>query len=556
MKSQNIHGMNLTTRQSMKFSFFTFSVMLLSLMAAAQDSSKSKQVNITSSFKPTLKEAAKINFNPTPPTADTSRPRLQYSIPNQNLAFAFQPGTLKPLALQVDTGGKWDNESYVKFGYGNLKSPYLQAGLSAGDGRNVGFNAYAKHSSSEGEIDLQDYKSTSIDLSAFVKTSKNLEWNGRIGALQEDYNKYGGRFLIPGETPDSLEIRYQTWRGRLSFRNINRSELGISYAPELKVDVFGHDGEASESNTYLNVPLQKSFGTTFGVDLTVTGNLSRYKPDTKSAITNNYFSFAPSLLFKKSNVNIQAGIRPSWDNGDFKLFPNLMVEFNTTDNRFSVQGGWTGYLRNSGYQYTATMNPWIWAPVNVMNTRIEERYVGLKGSAGNHFTFGVKAGSNILHNQPLFINDTITGRSFGVVYEPKTRVTNLGGELGYTVGEKFSLISNLSVNQYKTDSAVKAWGLLPLEWKTTMRLLVLKDLYVNSTLYAFDGGWALNKEGRRNMPAEMDFSAGLEFKVWKYIKVWGQFNNILNKEYQRWNQYPVYGFNFLAGVVISFAQQN
>ena len=190
------------------------------------------------------------------------------------------------------------------------------------------------------------------------------------------------------------------------------------------------------------------------------------------------------------------------------------------------------------------------------NTRIEERYVGFKGSAGNHFTNGVKAGSNILHNQPLFVNDTITGRSFAVVYEPRTKVINLGGEIGYTVGEKFSLITNLSINQYKTDSAVKAWGLLPMEWKTSMRLQVLKDLYVNSTLYAFDGPWALNKTGRENMPAALDLSAGLEFKVWKYIKVWGQFNNIINKEYERWNQYPVYGFNFLAGVVISFAQSN
>ena len=542
-------------------SFYTRPILIATLSlaitaATAQDTTKNRDVNVTSAFKPTLKEAAKINFNPTPPTADTTRPRLQYSIPNQNLAFAFQPGSLKPLALQVDTGGRWDNESYLKFGYGNFKTPFLQAGLSAGDGRNIGFTAYAKHSSSEGDIPYQEYRSTAVDLNAFLKTSKNLKWNARIGALQEDYYKYGQAFVIPGETEDSLELRYQTWRGRLSFQNVDRTELGITYAPEIRIDVFGNGRSTSESNTYINLPIQKYFGEAFGVDLAVTGSLSRYKPHNKSAIANNYFSFAPSLLYKQSNVNIQAGIRPSWDRKEFKLLPNVMVEFNTTDKRFSVQGGWTGNLRNSGFQYLATMNPWIWTPEDVRNTRIEERYVGFKGSAGDHFSYGVKAGSNILHHQPLFVNDTVNGRSFGVVYEPRTKVINLGGELAYTVGEKFSLISNLSINQYKTDSSVKAWGLLPLEWKTSMRLMVLKDLYVNSTLYAFDGPWALNKTGRENMPAAMDLSAGLEFKVWKYIKVWGQFNNIFNKEYERWNQYPVYGFNFLAGVVISFAQKN
>ncbi len=540
----------------MKSVIITASVLLIAIAATAQDTTKRKEVNITSSFKPTLKEAAKINFNATPPTADTTRPKLQYNIPAQNLLFAFQPGSLKPLALQVDTGGKWDNESYVKLGYGNFKSPFLLAGLSAGDGRSMGINAYVKHNSSNGNIDLQDYKSSSVDLSVFFKTSKNLEWNGRIGAMQEEFNKYGGFFKIPGESKDSTELKYQTFRGRLSFHNINRTELGISYAPEVKIDVFRGVDQASESNTYINAPLQKYFGAIFGVDLALTANLSRYKPQGKTSIANNYFLFSPSLLFKKPSVNIQAGIRPSWNNSEFKLLPNVLAEFNTTDKRFSVQLGWTANLRNSGYQYTATMNPWIWKPSNVYNTRVEERYAGFKGPVGDHFTYSAKVASNILNNQPLFINDTITGRSFKVLNEPEVKVINLGGELGYTVGEKFSLISNLSINQYKTKLNEKAWGLLPLEWKTTMRLQVLKDLYVNSSLFAFDGPWSLTKTGKKNLPAAMDLSAGLEFKIVKNIKLWGQFNNIFNKEYQRWNQYPVYGFNFLAGVVFSFAQTN
>jgi len=550
--------MNTFKQQSMKPYIVAAIALLSTQLLQAQDSTKKKEVNITSAFKPTLKEAAKINFNPTPPSSDTTRPRLQYNIPNQNLLFGFQPGSLKPMALQVDTGGKWNNDSYLKIGYGNFKTPFLQAGLSAGDGRNAGFNFFAKHSSSKGNIEQQDYSSTQMDLHGFVKTQKNLEWNGRFGLLQDDYNKYGGKFKIPGESEDSTDLRYQTIRGRIAFHNINRSELGISYSPELKVDIFreSKSQEASESNTYINLPLQKYFGTTFGAAVEATGSLSRYKPRKASAINNSYFYFSPSLLYRKSTVNIQAGIRPSWDNSEFKLLPNLMVEFNTPDKRFSVQGGWTASIRNSGYQYNATVNPWIWAPSTVRNTRIEERYVGIKGSAGDHFSFGARAGSNILNNQPLYINDTVTGRSFSVYYEPRIKVANLSGELGYTVGEKFSLITNLSFSNYKPDTSSKAWGLLPMEWKTSMRLQVLNDLYVNSTLYAFDGPWSLHKDGRKNLPAAMDLSAGLEFKVWKYIKIWGQFNNILNKEYQRWNQYPVYGFNFLAGAIVTFGQKN
>src|ERR1700694_2066855 len=121
-----------TFQRVMKPTVLITALLALAVSASAQDSSRKREVNITSSFKPVLKDAAKINFNATPPTADTSRPRLQYTIPNQNLAFGFQPGSLKPLALQVDTGGKWDNLSYVKLGYGSLKTPFAPAGVSFG----------------------------------------------------------------------------------------------------------------------------------------------------------------------------------------------------------------------------------------------------------------------------------------------------------------------------------------------------------------------------------------------------------------------------------------
>ena len=538
----------------MKSSIFVIGFALLGLSAGAQDTT-GKKIKITSSFKPVLKEAAKINFNASPAVVDTSRPRLQYNIPNQNLNFAFQPGTLRPLALAVDTGGNWTNESYVKAGVGNYKTPFVQLGLSVGDGKAAGINLYGQHVSSKGKIQFQDYARTNAELNAFFKAG-NIEWNARLGGLQEHYNKYGFQPKTLTFPEDSINIKFQTWRGRIAFRNINRTDLGISYAPEIKIDAFSDQLSNSESTTYINLPLQKMVGKTFGVDVAVTANLSRYKPEKKADVSNNWFAISPSLLYKTANINIQAGLRPAWDNSKFKLFPNIIAEVATRDQRFSFQAGWVGYIRNAGYQYQTRINPWIWAPDRVFNSSVEERYAGFKGSAGNHFSYSAKIAYNKISNQPLFTNDTINGgKSFMVINEPELKVLNFGGELGYTVGERFSLVSNLQFNQYNPKFADKAWGLLPLEWKTTMRLQVLKDLYVNGELFAFDGPRYLLKGGKDgNLGSALDLSAGLEFKVYKNIKVWGQFNNILSKEYQRWNQYPVYGFNFLAGVVISFAQ--
>ncbi len=203
----------------------------------------------------------------------------------------------------------------------------------------------------------------------------------------------------------------------------------------------------------------------------------------------------------------------------------------------------------------------MWLPADFKNTWIEERFAGFKGSVGDHFSYSAKVGFNKLTNQPLFINDTAAGgggKSFRVVNESKMNVVNFGGELGYNIHEKFSLIAGLTYNQYSAfkDNA-KAWGLLPLELKAGMKLQIIKDLWLKSDLFAWTGPKYMKQDGTVGKQAgAADLSAGLEFKIKKNISLWTQFNNIFNKEYQRWNQYPVYGFNFVGGVVFSFDQKN
>ena len=533
----------------------------LGIVVHAQDSTKKRSVNITSTFKPVLREAAKINFNANPPSADTSRPNLKYDIPNQNLLFGYQPGTLKPLALQIDSGGRWDNSNYIKAGFGSLKTPYIQAGFSFGDGKTGGVNIYAKHVSSEGARDFQKFSTTNIKLDGFFQTQKNMEWDASLETKQDGTYKYGFQPETLSFPRDSLKQNFQTYSGSLGFHNINTTPFGLSYSPLLKINVFNDNLKNTESNAVLDLPLQKTIGKVFGVKLGLNFDLTRLSPKRKTAINNTMYSIAPSLLFKTPNLNLQAGIRPSWDNKVFKMFPNIMADVGTDDSRFTFQAGWTGYVRKTTYQYLASQNPWLWLPSSLQNTWIEERFAGFKGSVGDHFSYSAKVGFNKLNNQPLFVNDTspgLGGKSFVVVNEPRINVLTFGGELGYTFQEKFSIISNLKFNQYTGLKINKAaWGLLPVEFNTSLRLQAIKDLWFKTDLFAWSGPKYMKQDGSvGELDGAFDLNAGIEFKITKYINLWTQFNNIFNKQYQRWNQYPVYGFNFTGGVVFSFNQKN
>jgi hypothetical protein len=540
---------------------FILGILCCTISMAQRDTTKGKSVEIRSAFKPMLKESAKINFNATPPSADTAKPVLKYDIPNQNLALGFMPGSLKPLALDIDSGGKWDNSSYIKAGFGSLRTPYVQAGFSFGDGNTAGLNIFAKHVSSQGKREFQDFTNTQVKLSGFYKSAGNNEWNASIGMKQDRTYKYGFDQQTHFFVKDSLKQNFQTIAARVGVHNINKTAFGLTYSPEVKIDVFSDNLKNNESNTVLNLPLEKTVGKDFAVNLGLTFDLTRLSPKDKTALNNTIYYISPSVLYKTSKLNLQIGIRPSWDNSKFKMFPNVLAEVGTEDQRFVFQAGWTGYIRKTTYQYLASLNPWLWLPTTFKNTWIEERFAGFKGSVGDHFTYSAKVGFNKVNNQPLFVNDStafLGGKSFVVVSEPRINVLNLGGQLGYNVQEKFSVIAGWTFNQYTgLKQEKRAWGLIPLELNVAMRVQVIKDLWLKADLFSWTGPQYRRFNGDNDkLKGALDLNAGLEFKITKNLNLWTQFNNITNQEYQRWFQYPVYGFNFVGGIVFSFDQKN
>ena len=161
----------------------------------------------------------------------------------------------------------------------------------------------------------------------------------------------------------------------------------------------------------------------------------------------------------------------------------------------------------------------------------------------------------------MFINDTtpgLGGKSFIVVNEPRINVLHLGGQIGFTVQEKFSFTTGWAFNQYTgLKEQKKAWGMIPLEFNSAMRVQVIKDLWLKADVFGWTGPQYRKQDGdNARLNGALDLNAGLEFRITKNLNVWTQFNNITNQKYQRWNQYPVYGFNFVGGVVFSFDQKN
>jgi hypothetical protein len=535
-------------------------VMGWGLFAEAQDTTKRRTIDITSSFKPVLREAAKINFNAVPPVADSSRPRLTYSIPSQYLFLTYQPAELKPVALQRDSLAPWKNDNYVKIGAGSVDLPYIKTGFSFGDGKTDFFNVFANQLTSKGSLPYQKNSLTDVKLMGTVKTDNKQEWAGSLGFKNDAYYLYGFRPDTLKYSGDQLRQTFQTFGGQLSFRNTDPTEFGLLYHPNLRVSVFSdnHDPKGTESNTVLNLPLEKTIGKKFAFDLGFTGDLTHYNlAGPSSGQNNNLYLVTPGFLVKTSNLFLQASVIPSWDNKAFTLLPNFIANISTSDQRITIQLGWIGYYDKGSYQRFESINPWLAQPGFLLNTRMQERYAGFKGSLTNHFTYAAKVGFTQYKNMPLFVNDTLNGgKQFVIRYESSMEALQLHGELSYVQGEAFSATASLNVNQYtQLKTEPKAWGLLPVEFNTNLKWQAFKDFWAKLDLFAFDGAqYRANNGESFKGNGGVDMNAGVEFRITRQLNLWFQMNNIFNDKYERWHQYQVYGFNVLGGIVFSFAQ--
>ncbi len=521
--------------------------------------STAKEVVITSSFKPSLRNASKINFTAATPVLDTTKLQLTYNIPSQNLFFSYQPVPIKPLALAADSAFVWEHHQYIKAGFGNYSSPYLEAGASFGDGKRSMITAHGKYQSAKGSLPLQEYSRTGIDLLGIFTTKKNQEITSKIYWNNNSVYRYGYQPDSLKMNADSLHNKFNTIGIALGFENKVQTAYGITYHPQLEFNTFFNTSASKEINLLIKAPISKAFGRLFTLDLIPTADITHYSnnqfEDTVS-LNNNIYNFNASIRFTTPNFKANIGLLPTWDNGQFSLLPNFTAEGKLADKKLVIEAGWIGYFQKNTYKSLAEINPYIIPVSTLFNTKTTEEYVGIKGSISNHITGNAKLSFLKMDNVALFANDTAArnNQNFLVLNEPSLQALRLKAEIIYATQEKLFILAGVTYTQFtKLSVNNKAYGLLPLEIYSTLHWKVLNDLTLKSDLFFFDGSYYRNpKLQSSKLNPAFDANIGAEFPVMKKLNAWIQFNNFLNNKYQRWNQYQVLGFQLLAGVVYSF----
>jgi hypothetical protein len=526
---------------------------MLSRQEKMDDTLGNKVVVITSDFKPSLQNAAKINFTAASSSIDTSIIPLSYKVPSSNLFFSYDPIAIQPLALPTDSGLIWTNQHQIKIGAGNLSSFLGEARFSFGDGKKSTTTIQADYISSKGNLFAQQYSKLNLDVISIINSPKGIEWtsHGYFNSITQ--YKYGFKPASLVFAKDDLKQIYNTLALEVGAKNKLPNQAAVNFHPQLNFYRFTDNNNGSENNLIFALPIEKIFSKFLSFKLTFNADIANTKfPST--SINNNLFSLNPALLFATPNFTINVGLRPSWDNNNYTMLPNLMAEAKLKNSALLLQVGWDGNFQKNSYRSLVGFNPWIGPFASILNTQINQQYIGIKGSSGNHISYNARISLQQLKNQPLFLNEAIDGKTFNTIYESSMNAIKLEGEFAYKLQDNWSIIGSANFTQFNAFSVNSyAWGLVPVEITGSTLWKPLKDLQVKADLF-FLGG-TMYKTATippSRLSPGLDLNMGGEFNIHTNWRIWLQMNNLFNNTYQRWNQYPVFGFNVMAGVVYSF----
>ncbi|MBP9098975.1 MAG: TonB-dependent receptor [Ferruginibacter sp.] len=524
----------------------------------AQKDTTKQSINITSSYKPVLRNAVKINFSGSQLMADTSTTVKAYNIPSQNLFYAYQPVTLKPLALQQDTIAELGGRNYIKAGFGNYTTPFVKAGLGFGDGKSYLVNFYGSFISSKGKIKHQDYAQFDAKATGSVFTKSN-EIYGSASMGRQDYLLYGYDHNVYDYKKSDVKQQLQDITIRAGIRNTNVTDYRISYNPSVEFNVFTNIGKLNETTFIIDAPVEKKIGESFSIKLAARADLTNYF--TKGFIPDNYnfnntvVQVSPAIVYNSGLVKIHAGITPTWSNSKFEFLPNVYAEVQLKEKIFMIQAGWIGKYNKNTYRNLSAINPYLATLISQTNTKETEFYGGIKASLGNHFNFSAKAGLVRYNDLPFFINDTATdGKAFVLSYEPTVNNFRVHGDLSYIVQNKFTATAAVTFNGYTGMNVnARAWNTVPVEINGSVRWWLSKQALIKADFYMFGGGNYLEKGNNGyNFKPGADLGIGAEFRINKQFTAWIDVNNILNNKYERWHRYEVYGLNLLGGIRFDF----
>ena len=457
--------------------------------------------------------------------------------------------------------------NYVKLGFGPLyATPYLEVLTNSKRNENYQYGAYYNHmSSAKGSVDKKNSGQSFNEVDLFGKRfGEKQTLSMHLGYTRARFNYYGyNQNLGIGERDvrDSIKQVYQNIYSEVSFEGVdttrkltNKNIVGFYYTSDFY--------EAREWSVYTKNRLKlrmKRGQFCAPIDFF-------YGPYQNSAVNSNriFASIKPSYSSKVGQrISYSVGVNFVYDNDQFPeannvhFYPSLMGAY--TFNRVKMMSVYLkidGDMKRNSFKEFVEINPYLNQGVSLRNTSTRINLeIGSKGYLTKGFHYSTFIAYKKVQNLAYYLNNAVDQSKLDVVYaSDPSDVFSAKGTFSYSKPKKYDLSVSARYDNYNLQNVDKAYhlpaftGKLITGYFLTPKLKSVIEMYFMSGLFAYD----FQNQSNQSLGTISDLNLGLEYFVNEKLSLFGNFNNLLNKDYERYSHYNTKRFNFIAGLSYAF----
>ncbi len=502
-----------------------------------------------------------------------------------NYSINRYPLTLTPLVLETTPIQKPFRApqldlypGFLRVGYGNFASPLLEARYMATEVDQINYSLNLGHQSFgkgpvQGEQSSEAHTTFGGDVSYFADMFEvfgGVDWN------QDRYAFYGvdpvnfenPDFEVPDNVLNSFSVKAGirdiekvgpfSYEGQVSFRNFKDSYM----ATENEI------GLAATGKFRPNEDWKGQVGISY---------YTTNPEDLDYSQTRTYFAIRPEVSYKLGEFRFSAGLNIISENdsiadksSDFRIFPNLKASYQFAE-EFGFFGEFSGDVQRNTYFSFVNENPFLGPSEQLLNT-IQNYKVegGIEGQFQEVFHYRAAVNVSRYNNMSFFVNDfpyfsmpEVDSSRFTLVYDDKTTVFNINGELGFKFSDVYTMGTRLDLYQYDLGMQQEAWHKPTWEFRVNNQVTPIEGLLVQANLN-FMGGLKARGKDISDVASDpgpyqvvklktiADLQLKADYQLTNRFAIFAEGNNILNGNNTRWLNYPVRGIQLIGGVSMKF----
>ena len=537
-------------------------------------------VEVIKPYMPTISDAFKIKELPS--LVDSSaleKKPIKYNIFSIPVASTFVPAKAKPATVDREKPIKlYDN--YASLGVGSYTTILGEIYLNHELNRDELVGGYFSHHSSQGNVEGinfdNNFSNTGFN-AHYSNNQRDFTWKVEGGFNLQSLNWYG----LPDQAINTFGVNqsYHTvnFGGNIDLEDSLIEEGSVLYRR------FADARNSGENrfilNSGFNIPISgENILTELKIDYIGGSFDHNYFSEDGIDYGNINFSLAPIYQITKDDLTLNLGVTFTYLNAiegggnDFFVFPNITASYRLVDEIMIAFGGFEGGLIQNSYHDFVQINPFVSPTLNIAPTdQVYNISAGLKGKLSNSMSYSITGNYQADNDRALFkLNPDLGtnrknyqfGNSFGVVYDDVSTFS-IAGELNLNFNRNFKLGLKAQYYTYNTDVEAEAWNLPDIEASAFLDYQIDENWFVGASVFyvgerkdQFDMfvGAAENAVGpiTVSLDSYFDANAHLGYKFNDRLSAFLKGNNLGAQNYNRWLNYPVQGFQILAGATYQF----